>query len=98
MAGSDFTALQGAINALTVQATQTVGTEDSAEVVINGFSAQVSTAVAAALADDDAADQGSIQAAQAAIATVTRQFTDSSAKLGAAISANPGTPGSPAAR
>ena len=91
MAGSDFTALQSAIDALTAQATATVGTEDSAEVVINGFSAQVSKAVSDALAADDAADQGSIQAAQAAIAAVTKQFTDSSAKLGAAVAANPGT-------
>ena len=87
---ANFSALQSAIDALTAQATATVGTEDSAEVLIAGFAAQITTAVTAALEADNAADQASIQAAQDAITTVTRQFTDSSAELGAAVAANPG--------
>ena len=88
----DVTALQNSINSLTAQVTTTVGVEDSAEALIAGFAAQVTKAVADALAADAAANQGSIDAATAAIAQVTTQFKASSDKLGAAVAANPGTP------
>jgi hypothetical protein len=90
MAGSDFSTLNAAIAALTTQVAATEGTEGSAVALINGFSAQVQTAVAAALAADDAADQGSIQAANQAITDVTARFNASAAALGAAVAANPG--------
>ena len=84
-----------AITALTTQATNTETVEGSAEVVLQGFAAQVQTAVAAALAADDAADQGSIAAANTAIAAVTARFVASAGTLGTAITAN--TPAAPAA-
>jgi len=93
MPGSDFTALNTAITALTTQATNTETVEGSATVVLQGFAAQVTTAVAAALAADDAADQGSIAAANTAIAAVTARFVASAGTLGNAIIVN--TPAAP---
>lgn len=92
MPGSDFTALNDAITSLTAQVTATEGTEASAVALINGFAAQIQTAVAAALTADDAADAGSIQAAQSAISAVTARFAASGAALGAAVAAPPVTP------
>ena len=94
MPGSDFTALNTAITALTAQATNTETVEASATVVLQGFAAQIQTAVTAALTADDAADQGSIAAANTAIAAVTARFVASAGTLGAAIPAN--TPSAPA--
>ena len=86
----DFTALNNTITALTAQVTSTVGVEDSAEVLINGFSASVAKAVSDALAASDVTNQATLQAVTDAITGVTTQFTDSAAKLGTAVAANPG--------
>lgn len=88
----DVTALNASIDAITAEATRTEGTEDSAGVLIAGFSAAIQKAVADALTADAAANQGSIDAAKAAIDTVTTRFAAADDKLGAAIAANPGTP------
>lgn len=93
--GSDFTALQAAITALTAQAAQNTSLEGSASGIITGFAAQITQAVIDALAADDAADQGSIAAATAAIAGVTSQFVASAAPLGAAIATNTPPPPPP---
>ena len=87
---ADFTALQQQIDALSTQVEATEGTEASAIKLIAGFSAAITKAVTEALTADDAADNGSIQAASAAIATVKDRFTQSAAALGDAVAANPG--------
>lgn len=84
---SDTSKLNQAINDLNTQLTATVAGEDSAEVLITGIGAATTAAVTAALQQDDAANQTSIDAASAAIATVTQQFTASAAKLAAAQAA-----------
>ena len=61
--------------------------------LLNGEAEAIKTAVAAALAEDDAADQGSIKAATDAITAVQTQFQASAATLGAAVTAN--TPSAP---
>ncbi len=86
----DLTALNASIAALTAEVARTEGTEDSAATLINGFAAAIAKAVADALAADDAADQGSIDAANQAIADVTARFVAADDKLGQAIAANPG--------
>jgi len=60
----------------------------SATALINGFAAQAAAAVTAALTADDAADQGSIDAAVAAINQTAADLNASSDQLGAAITAN----------
>jgi hypothetical protein len=87
--------LNAAIAALTTQVANTETVEASAVALFAGFSAQIQQAVAAALTTDDAADQGSIDAANQAISAVTARFQTSAAALGTAISAN--TPAAPAA-
>jgi len=84
----DLTALNASIAALTAEVARTEGTEDSAGKLISGFSAAIAKAVADALAADDAADQGSIDAANQAIADVTARFVAADDKLGAAVAAN----------
>ena len=77
----DLTALLAAVEkAKTVQA--------SAVALINNFAANTVAAVTAALQADDAADQGSIDAAVAAINDQAAQLTASSDALGAAVTAN----------
>lgn len=88
---ADYSALNAAVQANVDQATATEGTEASAIVVLQGFAAQIIKAVSDALAADNAADQGSIDAAVAAVNTVTARYTASGAALGAAIAALPGT-------
>lgn len=88
--GSDFSGLTKDLADLATQVTATTTTEEGAEAVISAQGEATAKAVADALAADDAADAGSIAAAQAAVKTVTQQFADSAAKLGAAIVA--GTP------
>lgn len=85
---ADFAALQQAINALTAQVEQTEGTEASAKALIEGFAAQVQKAVSDALTADNAADQGSIDAANQAISDVTARFAASGSALGAAVASN----------
>jgi hypothetical protein len=89
---ADYTKLQAAVDALTLQVAATEGTEGSAVALIQGFAAQVSAAVAAALTADAAANQGSIDAAQAAIDTVTARFVASGKALGDAVAAVPVNP------
>jgi hypothetical protein len=88
-----FTDLDAAVTELTAAVTENETVDASAIALINGFSDAVKTAVTEALEDDDAADEGSIQAAKDAIAAVTARMTASSAKLGAAVVAN--TPAAP---
>ena len=88
MPGTDFTALNNAITALTAQVTATEGVEDSAVALIAGFASAVTKAVSDALTADDAADQGSIAVANQAIADVAARFKASGDKLGAAVTAN----------
>lgn len=91
----DLTALDASIAALTTEAGRTEGTEDSAGIIITGFSAQISAAVTAALTADAAANAGSIAAAQAAIDAVTARFSAADDKLGAAIATTVPTPPPP---
>ena len=89
MPTNDFTALNQAISTLTDQVSATETTEAGAVALIKGFSASLQKAVADALAADDAADAGSIQAANDAIAAVTARFQASAAALGAAVAEVP---------
>lgn len=82
---ADVTALNAAVAALTDQVAATETVEASAKAAFEGFGAQIQAAVSAALTADNAADQGSIDAANAAIAGVTARFVASAAALGAAI-------------
>ena len=68
---ADTTALNAAVAALTTQVAKTEGTEASAKALITGFSVAITKAVTDALTADEAATQTSIDAANAAIATVT---------------------------
>jgi hypothetical protein len=86
----DMTKLNATIATLTAQVQKTEGTEESAGALIAGFSQAIQQAVAAALTADDAADNGSIEAANAAISEVTARFAAADDKLGAAIAANSG--------
>jgi hypothetical protein len=86
----DLTALNTTITALTAEVTRTEGTEDSAGVLIAGFSSAVTKAVTDALTADNAANQTSIDAANKAISDVTARFAAADDKLGAAVAANPG--------
>jgi hypothetical protein len=88
-----FTDLDAAVRDLETAVAENETVDESAITLISGFSDVVKTAVTEALQDDDAADEGSIQAAQAAIASATARMTASSAKLGAAVVAN--TPAAP---
>jgi hypothetical protein len=90
---TDFSSLNAAITALTAQVQATETTEAGAVTLINGFSQAITKAVADALQADDAADTGSIQAANEAIAAVTTRFSSSGQALGDAVLAN--TPGQP---
>lgn len=86
---SDFTNLNAAIATLTAQVEATEGTEKSAAALIAGFSTAITVAVTKALTDDEAADAGSIEAAQQAITDTTARFNASAAALGEAVTANP---------
>lgn len=90
---ADFASLTAKITELTTQVESTESIEASAVALINGFAVQVTAAVAAALTADNAADQGSIDATNAAIEGVRARFAASGAALGAAVVAN--TPGAP---
>ena len=93
MAGSDFSKLQTQLDALAKQVAANTTLEGSAADLLNGQAAAINAAVTKALQDDDAADQGSIAAATAAIQQANAAFVDSAAKLGAAVVAN--TPPAP---
>lgn len=85
--------LDGVVNAID----RAVGLQDSAVAFIQASGDVLKDAVRAALEADDAADQGSIDAAMAAIDLKVAEQTAASDRLAAALAANPGdTP--PAAR
>lgn len=92
----DTTNITKAIADLTNQVAATEGTEASATALINGFAAQVTSAVTTALAADNAADQGTVDSVTAAINSVTTRFTASAAALGNAVAANNPNPVPPA--
>lgn len=75
--------------ALEAAVTNAEGVEASVIAFIQGFSAQIQKAVADALAADAAANQGSVDAANAAIAAVTTRVTALAGNLGAAINTPP---------
>jgi hypothetical protein len=83
-----ITDLAAAVDALVAQVQATKGVQASAVTLINGFAAIVTEKVAAALDADNAADQGSIDAATAAIEAARVEATDSTNALGAAVAAN----------
>src|SRR4051812_5223709 len=87
---ADTTALNQAVADLATEVTNTTGIEASATALINGFAAAVTKAVTDALTADNAADQGSIDAATAAIAAAKTAFNASAGSLGAAVAANAG--------
>lgn len=95
---ADFTNLQAKIDELVAQITKNVTVEGSATDLINGFAAAVTKAVTDALTADNAADQGSIDVAVAAIEGVRASAVDSADRLGAAIVANTPPAPPPAAR
>jgi hypothetical protein len=76
-------------SALEAAVTDAEGVQASVVAFIEGFSSKISDAVAAALAADDAADQGSVDSANAAIAGVTDRVKAVAAGLAAAINTNP---------
>ena len=90
---ADTTALTAALSELTAQVALTETVSDSAVTLIEGFSTAIIAAVTTALEADNAADQGSIDAATTAVLETKARFTASSDKLGAAIVA--GTPSAP---
>lgn len=72
------------------------GIQASAVALINGIGAKIAAAVTAALQADDAADQGSVDAAVAAVNEVVAGLKSSSDELGAAVAANSDQPPAPA--
>ena len=79
------------LSGLIAQVDRSEGIKASAVTLIIGFAAKIAEAVAAALLADDAADQGSIDAANAAINEVTAKMLASDTALAAAV-ANHSTP------
>ncbi len=74
---------------LTAAVTQAETAEASVIVFIQGFAAQTQAAVAAALTADAAANQGSVDAANAAIKGVTDRMIAVASGLSAAITTTP---------
>ncbi len=77
------------IDALAAATDRTVGLVASAVTFITNSGEIMKKAVADALAADDAADQGSIDAANAAIDAVVAKQTASADALAAALASNP---------
>lgn len=90
---ANLSQLNATIAALTAQVAKTETTEESAGVLIKGFSDAIIKAVTDALTADNAADDASIAAATTAINDVTARFAAADDKLGAAVVA--GTPSAP---
>ena len=86
---ADFAALQAEIDKLAEQVAATETVEASATNLINGFAAQITEAVTAALTADNAADANSIAAATAAIDAVRARFSASAGALGDAVASVP---------
>ena len=87
---ADVSGLNQAVTDLVGQVTSSVGVENSATTLINGFEAIAAQKIADALKADNAADQGSIDAAVAALAEAKQAMLNSSGPLAAAITANSG--------
>ena len=77
------------VDALVAAVDRAVGLQNSAIAFITNSAELMKAAVAAALAADDAADQGSIDAANAAIDAVVAKQTASSDELAAALASTP---------
>jgi len=93
---ANFTNLTAAIEEAVAQATASTTLEGSATALLKNVGAAQEAAVTAALQADDAADQGSIDVAVAAIKDTTAKYVASAGPLGEAIAAN--TPPPPPAR
>lgn len=90
---ANFTNLQAEIAAMLTAVTDTETVGDAAIAIINNTAAAIQAAVVAALTADDAADQGSIDAAVTAIGESRARLVAEKDKLGAAVTAN--TPAAP---
>lgn len=75
--------------------TKAKGVNDSAVALINNFATIAAQKVADALAADDAADQGSVDAAVAAIKDAAAQLNASSDQVATAVAANSTPTGGP---
>lgn len=87
---ADYTNLNQAVADLLAQVEATKGVQQSAVALITGFAALVTAKVTEALTADNAADQGSIDAAVQAIATAKSEMLASTTALGDAVAANQG--------
>jgi hypothetical protein len=76
------------LSGLIAAVTEAETVDASAVALIEGFAASVTAAVTAALQADDAADQGSIDAANTAIQGEVSRLVASKAKVATAITAN----------
>lgn len=85
---ADTTNLGAAIAGLLTQVEATKTVQASATALITGFAAIVIQKVTEALTADNAADQGSIDAAAAAIQAAVAEVTSSTTALGDAVAAN----------
>jgi len=85
---ANLSSLDAAVTALTAQVERTEGVEASAIALLQGFAQEITKAVDAALAEDNAADEASVIAANEAIAAVTARFSSSSEALSAALEVN----------
>lgn len=81
------------LSALTQAVTDTETVDASVIALLQGFAAATQKAVADAIAADDVANQGTADAAKAAIDAVTARFVAANTTLSAAITAN--TPSAP---
>lgn len=77
-------------DALVAEVTKAKGVTASVVAFIQGIGATITAKVAEALAADDAADQGSVDAANAAIAAAVADLTANNAALANAIVVTPG--------
>lgn len=79
------------LDALIAQVDRSIGIKASAKTLIEGIAGQITTAVTTALEADDAADQGTVDSVNAAIASVVAAAQQSDDELAAAV-ANHSTP------
>lgn len=77
------------LTALIAEVDRAKGIQASAVALIKGFGAKIAEAVTAALVADDAADQGSVDAAVAAINAKVVELSASSTELSDALTTNP---------
>jgi len=81
--------LSAAVAAIQAEVARTRGVHDSAIVLINSIPARLQVAVEAAIAADDAADEGTLQAVRDAFASETAALNASASALADAVAANP---------